>query len=268
MADAVPDQPTVSNAVVAALREVLTERAASVPATIDGSTRLLGRGAVLDSLGLVTLIVDLEDRLERDFKATLVHILERADFQSDLFVFANLSMDSLDYAGPKINEGSKGVLLGCGAKKRELPREFHGALPPEIRNVRVFAPGCLVVDVPTYADDAKAAARIAAHAAFSQWPLIVLSDDAARTAKSSMNFLWSTFTRFDPAADIHAAKTELVHNHASHTPPLAIDARMKPWYPEELACDETTSKLVDRRWNEYFPARKVAMGDSLAAHLD
>jgi hypothetical protein len=83
-----------------------------------------------------------------------------------------------------------------------------------------------------------------------------------------MNFLWSTFTRFDPAADIHAAKTELIHNHASFTPPIAIDARMKAWYPAELECDEATAKLVDRRWSEYFPSQRVAMGDSSAAHLD
>ena len=38
----------------------------------------------------------------------------------DLFLFANMSMDSLDYAGPKINEGSKGVLLGLGDAVRSL----------------------------------------------------------------------------------------------------------------------------------------------------
>lgn len=233
--------------------------------SMSSAFRILGEGqlALTKFLLLTDSPVDL-----RDFKRTLVHILERADFRTDLFLFANLSMDSLDYAGPKINEGSKGVLLGCGEKKRELPREFHGAPPPKIRNVQVFAPGCLVVDGPSFAEDERAAQSVAAHAAFRDWPLIVLADDAARTARSTMNFLWSTFTRFDPAADIHAARTDLVHNHASHTPPIAIDARMKPGYPAELFCDEATSRLVDRRWNEYFPSRRVAMGDSMAAHLD
>ena len=204
----------------------------------------------------------------RDFQATLTHVLERADFRTDLFVFANLSMDSLDYSGPRVNEGGKGVLLGCGEKKRELPREFHGTPPHRVRDVRVFSPGCLVLEVADYASDPDAASELAAHGAFKDWPLLVLSDDAVRAAKSSMNFLWSTFTRFNPAADIHAAKTELVHNHASHTPPIAIDARMKPWYPAELSCDDATAKLVDKRWSEYFPSGKVAMGDSQAAHLD
>jgi 3-polyprenyl-4-hydroxybenzoate decarboxylase len=82
-----------------------------------------------------------------------------------------------------------------------------------------------------------------------------------------MNFLWSTFTRFDPASDIHAKRTELVANHASFTPPVVIDARMKPSYPEELSCDVATSALVTKRWKEYFPAG-MEMGDSERGHLD
>ena len=233
--------------------------------SMSSAFRILGEGQL--SLTKFLLLTDSAVDL-RDFKATLTHVLERADFRTDLFVFANLSMDSLDYSGPRVNEGGKGVLLGCGEKKRELPREFRAGPPSQVRDVRVFSPGCLVVEVGDYESDPQAAGVLAAHVAFKDWPLIVLSDDAERAAKSPMNFLWSTFTRFNPAADIHAARTELVHNHASHTPPIAIDARMKPWYPKELSCDDATAKLVDKRWNEYFPAGKVAMGDSQAAHLD
>ena len=89
-----------------------------------------------------------------------------------------------------------------------------------------------------------------------------------RATRSATNFLWTTFTRFNPASDLTSAKVELVHNHPSFTPPLVIDARMKPWYPLELFCDEDTDKLVTRRWSEYFPSRKVAMGDSARGHLD
>ena len=47
-----------------------------------------------------------------------------------------------------------------------------------------------------------------------------------------------------------------------------LDARMKPWYPEELFCDDDTAKLVESRWSEYFPGGQVEMGDSFQAHLD
>ena len=188
--------------------------------------------------------------------------------RNDFYVFSNSSMDSLDYAGPKINRGSKGVLLGLGDPIRELPAEFRGQPRQPVRDVCVFCPGALVVEAPSYEEDRDCIARIAADPAFEDWPLVVVTDDARRASKSAMNFLWTTFTRFDPALDVHAAKTELVHNHVSRTPPIAIDARMKPWYPEELFCDYETAALVDRRWSEYFPDGGVEMGDSDRAHLD
>jgi len=226
--------------------------------------RILGEGQL--SLTKFLLATDRAVDL-RDFAATLRHVLERADFRTDLFVFANLSMDSLDYAGPRINEGSKGVLLGLGDPVRALPEHFEGSPAKPVRRVAVFTAGTLCVDGPVHADDPDAAQRIAKDPAFEGWPLIVLVDDAEMAARSSMNFLWTTFTRFDPARDLVAAKVELVHNHAAFTPPIVIDARMKPDYPEELFCDPETGATVDRRWKEYFPAGGVEMGDSDLGHL-
>ena len=227
--------------------------------------RILGEGqlSLTKFLLLVGEPIDL-----KDFRKVLTHVLERADFRTDLFVFANLSMDSLDYAGPRIHEGSKGVLMGIGKPVRKLPEAFHGKPEATARKVIVFAPGCLVVEGPKHAVDRGAAGRIASDPAFEGWPLIVLSDDAERHARSPMNFLWATFTRFDPARDLHAAKVELAGNQASFTPPIVIDARMKPGYPEELSCDEDTAKKVEARWKEYFPEARVEMGDSERANLD
>jgi len=227
--------------------------------------RILGEGqlSLTKFLLLAGRSIDLHD-----FRAVLTHVLERADFRTDLLVFANLSMDSLDYAGPRINEGSKGVLMGVGNPIRRLPEEFRGAPASIARKVKVFSPGCLVVECPGFGQDREAAARIARDPAFADWPLLVVSDDAERHARSPMNFLWATFTRFDPARDMHAAKLEFVANHPSFTPPIAIDARMKPGYPEELFCDEETARTVTRRWKQYFPRGNVAMGDSDRAGLD
>jgi 3-polyprenyl-4-hydroxybenzoate decarboxylase len=230
--------------------------------------RILGEG----QLALTKFLLVLDRPVDlRDFRAVLTHVLARADFRTDLFVFANLSMDSLDYAGPRINEGGKGVLLGLGEPRRALPNEFHGSPRAPVAEVRVFSPGCLVVEGPAFREerDARAIARsIAADPAFADWPLLVLTDEAARAAKSVVNFLWTTFTRFDPGRDLHARAVELAGAHASFTPPLLIDARKKPSYPEELFCDAETAELVTRRWGTYFPAGKVAMGDSDRGHLD
>ena len=228
--------------------------------------RILGEGQL--SLTKFLLVTDRAVDV-RNFKATLEHILARTRVETDLYVFSNLSMDTLDYTGPEVNRGSKGVWMGLGDPVRDLPRAFTaGSVPAGVADVRVYCGGCLVVQAPPYQQESDAAARLAKAPAFAAWPLVVLTDDAAQAARSDMNFLWTTFTRFEPAADITAADQRIVRNHVSYAGPVVIDARMKPWYPKELFCDPDTARLVDGRWGQYFPARKVEMGDSERGHLD
>ena len=228
--------------------------------------RILGEGQL--SLTKFLLVTDQPVDL-RDFRATLEHVLERTQPQTDLYVLGNTSMDTLDYTGPAVNRGSKGIWLGLGPKVRDLPREFRPPVPPppEVTDVRVFCGGCLVLGGPSFESDLDAAPRLAAHAAFAGWPLLVLTDEPARAARSAMNFLWTTFTRFEPAADIHAASRWIARNHLAYEPPILIDARLKPGFPNELRADPETAALVTRRWREYF-AQSVEMGDAEAAHLD
>ena len=228
--------------------------------------RILGEGQL--SLTKFLFVTDRDVDL-KDFTRTLEHVLARTHPETDLYVFSNLSMDTLDYTGPTVNEGSKGVWLGLGDPVRDLPRDFSAAtLPSGVSDVRVYCGGCVVVGGPTYETEPGAAARLAGDPVFAAWPLVVLTDDASRAARSEMNFLWTTFTRFEPAADIHAAERRIVRNHIAYSGPVVIDARMKPWYPKELSADPDTAALVTRRWKDYFPSGKVAMGDSERAHLD
>ncbi len=228
--------------------------------------RILGEGQL--SLTKFLLVTDRHVDV-KDFTATLEHILARTQPETDLYVFSNLSMDTLDYTGPTVNEGSKGVWLGLGDPVRTLPRQFSAATVPQgVTDVRVFCGGCLVVGAPAYAAEPGAAARLAGEPVFADWPLVVVTDEPARAAASAMNFLWTTFTRFEPAADIHAAERRIVRNHVSYRGPIVIDARLKPGFPKELTCREDTAALVTRRWKEYFPSGKVEMGDSERGHLD
>lgn len=217
--------------------------------SLQSAFRILGEGQL--ALTKFLLLTDMPMDLTK-FSKVLEHILARADLRTDLYVFSNTSMDTLDYAGPKINHGSKGLLLGCGEAKRELPYEFTGQLPSGIREVRPFCGGCLVVEGPSYQSERDAADRVAQHSAFAEWPLIILVDDAARATKNESAFLWTTFTRFEPAADIHASRVDVVRHHLCYAAPVVIDARMKPWYPGEVEVDPVTQALVDQRWREYF----------------
>ena len=212
--------------------------------------RILGEGQL--SLTKFLLLTDTPQDL-RNFPRLFEHILARARFETDLFVFSNVSMDTLDYTSGKINEGSKAVLLGLGDAVRELPREFTGQLPAGVTRAEVFCGGCLVVEGEAYERDPEQASRLARDPAFAGWPLVVLHDDAS-VARSSADFLWATWTRFEPASDIHAADTRVLRHHLSYTPPVVIDARMKPGYPDELIVRSDIGEMVSRRWLEYFPA--------------
>jgi 4-hydroxybenzoate decarboxylase subunit C len=213
--------------------------------------RILGEGQL--SLTKFLLLTDTPQDL-KDFPRLLKHVLERFRPETDLFVFSNVSMDTLDYTSGKVNEGSKAIMLGLGEPVRKLPLEFNGQLPAFISRAEVFCGGCLVLQGGLFADDESLAARVASDAVFENWPLIVLHDDA-RVARSSPDFLWATWTRFEPASDIYAARTTVQRHHLVYKAPIVIDARTKPGFPDELIVRDDIAHLVDRRWNEYFPRR-------------
>jgi menaquinone biosynthesis decarboxylase len=211
--------------------------------------RILGEGQL--SLTKFLILTDTPRDL-RDFRSLFEHVLARFRSETDLFVFSNVSFDTLDYTSGTINKGSKAVMLGLGDAVRELPREFRGRLPAGVARAEVFCAGCLVVESSAYREEPELAARLAREEAFKEWPLVVIHDDA-RVARSAPDFLWATWTRFEPASDIHAASTSVRRHHISYNAPLVIDARMKPGYPDELVVRPDIAELVDARWREYFP---------------
>ena len=208
--------------------------------------RILGEGQL--SLTKFLLLTDTPQDL-KNFPRLLEHVLERFRPETDLFVFSNVSMDTLDYTSGKVNEGSKAIMLGLGEPVRALPRRFEGELPGWLAGAEVFCGGCLVVQGD--AKDEMLEMRVAHEPAFADWPLIVLHDDV-RVARSAPDFLWATWTRFEPAADIHAAQTTVQRHHLVYKAPIVIDARTKPGFPGELIVRDDVKELVDRRWGEYF----------------
>ena len=209
--------------------------------------RILGEGQL--SLTKFLILIDTPQDL-KNFPAVLEHVLERFRPETDLFVFSNVSMDTLDYTSGKVNEGSKAIMLGLGDPIRKLPHTFEGELPRYVSRAEVFCGGCLVLQGGTFAEDEGLASRVASDPAFANWPLIVLHDDA-RVAHSSPDFLWATWTRFEPAADIYASSTSVQRHHLVYKAPIVIDARTKPGFPDELIVRDDIAQLVDRRWPEY-----------------
>ncbi|WP_282940758.1 UbiD family decarboxylase [Paenibacillus sp. RC67] len=211
---------------------------------------ILGQGQL--TLTKFLMLTDQPISLDQ-FTPLLEAVLERFDPSCDLFIFNNTSHDTLDYTGGRLNHGSKAIMLGVGEPVRSLPGAYEAGEIPEIDRLAVYCRGCLVVSGASYVQEPQLAQRLVEHSGdrLKQWPLVILVDDAKAATANQTAFLWTVFTRFNPASDIFA-RTQVNGHHLAYELPIVIDARMKPGYPDELIPREDIVKLVDSRWNEYF----------------
>jgi 4-hydroxy-3-polyprenylbenzoate decarboxylase len=80
---------------------------------------------------------------------------------------------------------------------------------------------------------------------FDGLPLVVVVDDSDFAARNLSNFLWVTFTRANPAADIYGVGAFTERKHWGCTGPLVIDARIKPHHAPPLVEDAEVAKRID-----------------------
>jgi 4-hydroxy-3-polyprenylbenzoate decarboxylase len=236
------------------------------------ASAILGQGQL--SLAKYLFIVNggdcpgLDAHDEREFLGCL---LARADWRRDCHFHTETTIDTLDYSGSGFNAGSKLVVAARGPAVRELPAELPTGipLPPGFANPRVCLPGVVAVEGPRIEPrprlEAPDDAAIWAPAGQAGWggdverlcgaidrehplrrfPLLLVVDDAAFTAGSLENFLWVTFTRSNPAADVHGVEAEIRNKHWGCRGPLVIDARLKPHHAPPVEEDPAVSAAVD-----------------------
>jgi 4-hydroxy-3-polyprenylbenzoate decarboxylase len=229
------------------------------------ASAILGQGQL--SLAKFLLIInyfDDESLGVHDLEAFFRHLLKRADWRRDLHFHTQTTIDTLDYSGDALNMGSKVVIAAAGPPIRELPTELSPSLrlPDGFRNPRVPIPGVIVLDGPPHSvlstqysvpgTPNPATAQLSAfcdHLAqtchFASFPLLVLADDSDFASRNLANFLWVTFTRANPAADIHGVGAFTENKHWGCTGPLIIDARLKPHHAPPLVPDPAVSKRID-----------------------
>ncbi|HEX3032800.1 MAG TPA: UbiD family decarboxylase [Bacillota bacterium] len=212
--------------------------------------RIMGEGQLTLTKFLMVTDQDLD---LADFPNLLENILCRFNPAQDLLIINDTSMDTLDYTGRRFNKGSKAIMTGLGQPIRELPRAYTKGALPELTKVKPYCGGCLVVSGASYKEKPELASLLVklGQEQLADWPLVVLVDDAD-TIVDQTSFLWTVFTRFDPANDVYA-QSEIKHNKILYSGPIFIDARMKPHYPDELIPRPDIVKKVDQRWHEYFP---------------
>ncbi len=215
---------------------------------------ILGQGQL--SLAKYLLIVAHEDAPSldiHDVPAFLRHLLERVDWSRDLHFQTRTTIDTLDYTGTGLNEGSKVVIAAAGPVRRTLPAELPSGfrLPDGFRDATTALPGIVVVTGPRFDDEGRMAIRRFCESLaepehpLASSPLVIVTDDARFAADSIKNLLWVTFTRSNPASDVDGAGAFVDDKHWGCNGPLVIDARIKPHHAPPLEEDPDVTRRVE-----------------------
>jgi len=234
------------------------------------ASAVLGQGQL--SLAKYLLIVARQDdpRLDiHDIGAFLRHLLERADWQRDLHFHTQTTIDTLDYSGAGFNAGSKLVIAAAGPKRFDLATEIAPelALPEGFGDPWVVLPGVLAVTgpkcpAPSFDYDVSQRARTESreHVAgamrrfcraielglpLNSFRWIVVVDHSQFVAESLDNFLWTTFTRSNPADDVYGVGEFISEKHWGCRGALVIDARVKPHHAPALEEDPQVTRRVE-----------------------
>ncbi len=217
---------------------------------------ILGQGQL--SLAKFLLLAAREDAPEldiHDIPAFFHHLLRRVDWRRDLHFQTRTTIDTLDYSGSGFNEGSKVVIAAAGPPCRELPGEIPGTLrlPPGFDRPGLALPGVLTIQGPPATarrgqpDEAmdRFCRFYTTDDPINRFPLVVVVDDSEFAARTLNNFLWVTFTRADPATDIHGIAAATVCKHWGCDGALVIDARRKNHQAPPLEEDPAVTARVE-----------------------
>ena len=178
----------------------------------------------------------------------------------DIHFYTNTTIDTLDYSGDGLNTGSKVVIAAYGEKIRALDTE----IPVAIQNLKglngcaLVMPGVIAIQSNIYQNPKDTTAEL------EVWdnqlkdkliqiqgsPLIIWCDDASFVADKLNNFLWVSFTRANPANDIHGINSFYKNKHWGCSGPLIIDARIKPHHAPPVEIDSAINKKVDKLFSK------------------
>lgn len=210
------------------------------------ANHILGKGQL--SLAKYLFIANKEDNPDLtcgNIKSFFKHMLERVDWARDLHFQTKTTIDTLDYSGTAINQGSKVVIAAVGDKKRTL----LGAGPGE--DFEMVIPGIIATNFTAFTNyelankEVNEYAKNLASTDLEGVMIIVLTDNASFLEQNLNNFLWTTFTRSNPANDIYGVDSFIENKHWGCKGPLIIDAREKPHHAPALIKDENVEKRVD-----------------------
>jgi 4-hydroxy-3-polyprenylbenzoate decarboxylase len=231
------------------------------------ASAILGQGQL--SLAKYLWITEQSAGVELDIENLVqffTHCLQRVDWTRDLHFHTRTTIDTLDYSGEQLNQGSKLVIAAAGQPRRELPTTLQAdlQLPEGWKNPALAMPGVLVVEggpCRSAADQQKlrqSCDGLTGEHPLNRYPLIVVVDDSRFSSRNIDNLVWATFTRSNPATDVYGIGAWIQDKHFGCDGSLVIDARVKPHHAPPLVEDPEVSAKVDAR---------AARGGALAKYL-
>ena len=182
------------------------------------------------------------------------YILERIDLASDIHFYTKTTIDTLDYSGEKINNGSKVVIAAYGDVRRTLATKVPDVIKDLQVNAQLVLPGIIALNaslVNTQGLQEKLKGLGADLLEKQGVVMLILTEDAAWMGEHINNFLWASFTRTNPSHDMDGVDSYYEQKHWGCKGPLIFDATIKKHHAPILVKDAAVEKRVDEILAKY-----------------
>ncbi|MFZ9242247.1 MAG: UbiD family decarboxylase [Sediminibacterium sp.] len=183
-----------------------------------------------------------------DVPAFFKYMMERMDLQRDIHFYTKTTMDTLDYSGEGLNEGSKVVMAAYGDAKRTLCETVPAIVSSHLENASYVMPGVIAISaenntISSVQEKLKGLGDelLNKEGVF----MLVITEDAQWMAANIQNFLWAGFTRVNPSHDIDGVDAFVEHKHWGCKGPIIFDATIKKHHAPPVLKDAAVEKRVD-----------------------
>ena len=182
------------------------------------------------------------------------YMMERMDLKRDVHFYTKTTMDTLDYSGEGLNEGSKVVMAAYGDPKRTLCETVPSLISNHLENATCVMPGVIAINAQNNSiSSIQEKLKGLGDALLNQEGvfMLVITEDATWMAANIQNFLWAGFTRVNPSHDIDGVDAFVEYKHWGCQGPMIFDATIKKHHAPPVLKDATVEKRVDALLAEY-----------------
>ncbi|MFY7694217.1 MAG: UbiD family decarboxylase [Sediminibacterium sp.] len=182
------------------------------------------------------------------------YMMERMDLKRDVHFYTKTTMDTLDYSGEGLNEGSKVVMAAYGDPKRTLCETVPSLISNHLENATCVMPGVIAINAQNNSiSSIQEKLKGLGDALLNQEGvfMLVITEDATWMAANIQNFLWAGFTRVNPSHDIDGVDAFVEYKHWGCQGPMIFDATIKKHHAPPVLKDDNVEKRVDALLAKY-----------------